>query len=78
MFLGFTKDQFNVAVKQGLLVGIYIGLASLAVTIARSILYAVLETPGTFSKILSLLGTVFYGAIATLIFISSTVSHTRE
>ncbi|XP_018330116.1 lipase maturation factor 2 [Agrilus planipennis] len=71
--IAFSMDQFDNAVKQGLLVAVYFGLASLGLTIARAIAVAVSDSPATTSKVISLITTVFYAVLATIIFISSTV-----
>lgn len=75
---GFTKDEFDTIVKQGLPVAVYVGMASLAFTIVRSIIVSIRDTPGCVSKIVYLNGTIFYAAIAAVIFNSSRVRITLK
>ncbi|KAB0792048.1 hypothetical protein PPYR_14009 [Photinus pyralis] len=71
--IDISKDQLSQVVKQSLFVAAYVGLASLTLKIARSVSYAVMDTPGVFSKFIALIRTIFYAALAMLIFISSSV-----
>lgn len=71
--LMFTKDQFNNVVRQAIPITIFIGVASLGITIARALAMAVTEPNTYISKLTGLLVTLFYGFIALLIFTASTV-----
>lgn len=70
----FTKAEFNAILGKLLTFTLYIGLASLGFTVARNVATSVLDSHGTFGKLKVLLTTIFYSAIAVMIFIATTVS----
>lgn len=69
----FTKIEFNAILSQLLTFTLYIGLASLGLTVARNIAVSVLDSHGTLGKLRVLLTTIFYSGIAVMIFIATTV-----
>lgn len=73
--LAFTKQEFNTIISKGLLFTLYLGLASLGLTVARAVAASLLDTQSTLSKLRILLVTVLYSSIAVLIFIASAVSY---
>lgn len=53
---------------------VYLGLGSLALIVLEALIVSIMDVPGTFSKISTVLSTLFYTAVAAFIFGISTVS----
>jgi hypothetical protein len=53
---------------------VYLGLASFALIVLEALTMSIVDIPGTFSKISTVLSTLFYTAIAAFIFGISIVS----
>ena len=53
---------------------VYLGLGSLALIVLEALTLSILDFPGTYSKISTVLSTLFYTAVAVFIFSISIVS----
>jgi len=53
---------------------VYLGLGSLALIVLEALTVSIVDVPGTFSKISTVLSTLFYTAVAASIFGISIVS----
>jgi len=53
---------------------VYLGLGSLALIVLEALVLSIVDVPGTFSKISTVLSTLFYTAVAAFIFGISIVS----
>jgi hypothetical protein len=53
---------------------VYLGLGSLALIVLEALMVSIVDMPGTFSKISTVLSTLFYTAVAAFIFGISIVS----
>lgn len=53
---------------------VYLGLGSLALVVAEALTVSIMDIPGTFSKISTVLTTLFYTAVAAFVFGISLVS----
>ncbi|KAG5889431.1 hypothetical protein JTB14_032764 [Gonioctena quinquepunctata] len=71
--IAFTKSQFDTLLSRALTYTIYFGLASLVTTILYALSNVLFDNQGSGNKPLAVLSTIFYAAIACLIFSSSTV-----
>jgi len=73
-FIAFTQEQFDYVLSHVVLFSIYIGLASLALTIVDSIVNSIYFTKGTYNKITTMIVTIFYLKAICWIFAISLVS----
>jgi len=71
--IGFNKEQYDTALRQAILFASYAGLLSLVLTILKSLVVVAQEYSGVATTLFGYLTTVFYGAIALLLFVGSTV-----
>ncbi|XP_054269593.1 lipase maturation factor 2-like [Macrosteles quadrilineatus] len=72
--IAFTKKEFDLALSKGLPAVIVVGLASLVITSLQALLSAVSQTSSSFfSKLFSLLSTLFYITASAFIFTDSLV-----
>lgn len=71
--IGFRRDQFNDVVKKGLLITCYVGLISIGCRVVKAVTFTLTDINGLGNKIYAFIGTVFYTAVAILLFTSSTV-----
>jgi hypothetical protein len=69
----FTKQEFDWVLSHVVPGSVYLGLGSLALIVAEALTVS-MDIPGTFSKISSVLTTLFYTAVAAFIFGISLVS----
>jgi hypothetical protein len=74
VFTAFTKQEFDWLLSRVVPGTVYLGLVSLAVIVLEALTLSIVDVPGTFSKISTVLTTLFYTAIAAFIFGISIVS----
>ncbi|KAJ4439356.1 hypothetical protein ANN_07478 [Periplaneta americana] len=72
--VAFTKHEFDWALSRAVPASVYIALGSLAIVVGEAISTCILDVPGTFGKVSSILSTLFYTSAACFIFGISTVS----
>jgi len=74
VFTAFTKQEFDWVLSRVVPGTVYLGLGSLALVVLEALTVSIVDVPGTLSKILTVLSTLFYTAVAAFIFSISIVS----
>jgi hypothetical protein len=74
VFAAFTKQEFDWALSRVVPGSVYLGLGSLALVVAEALTVSIMDIPGTFSKISTILTTLFYTTVAAFVFGISVVS----
>jgi hypothetical protein len=74
VFTAFTKQEFDWVLSRVVPGSVYIGLGTLALIVLEAVTVSIVDAPGTFSKISTVLSTLFYTAVAAFIFGISIVS----
>ena len=74
VFTAFTKQEFDWILSRVVPGTVYLGLGSLALIVLEALTMSIVDVPGTFSKISTVLSTLFYTAVAAFIFGISIVS----
>ena len=74
VFTAFTKQEFDWMLSRVVPGTVYLGLGSLALIVLEALTVSIVDVPGTFSKISTVLSTLFYTAVAASIFGISIVS----
>jgi hypothetical protein len=78
VFTAFTKQEFDWMLSRVVPGTVYLGLGSLALIVLEALTVSIVDVPGTFSKISTVLSTLFYTAVAAFIFGISIVSVARN
>ncbi|XP_069702878.1 lipase maturation factor 2-like isoform X1 [Periplaneta americana] len=73
--VAFTKHEFDWALSRAVPASVYIALGSLAIVVGEAISTCILDVPGTFGKVSSILSTLFYTSAACFIFGISTIPY---
>lgn len=73
--IAFTKEEFNYILYRAVLFSTYIGIASLGVMVADSIVNSVFTTKGIYNKLTTSMITTFYAIAVWSIFCISLVPH---
>jgi len=66
--IAFTKQEFDWMLSRVVPATVYLGLGSLALIVLEAVTVSIVDFPGTYSKISTVLSTLFYTAVAAFIF----------
>lgn len=72
--IGFTQEDFDYALSRAVPYSIYIGMASLGLTVANAVTNSIINVKGTQKKLVTTLVTLLYTGIVASLFALSTVS----